>query len=264
MNNRTRNPLAPLVISDTNLSHAWGRTLWHVVKNGGDKITPLIVSITGFQDSRPNEDNNIREALDAFLEGENHYSVEIVAFTIFPQRYWQVAAGDRHAFYQICLDALPYLKARTTKFSGNEFYFERLMKFGRGKTNENQLEYMLIEYLQNRRRTSKFQASIFDPERDQHRQPYQTFPCLQTISFVVTSDGLVVNAFYAMQYLVKRGYGNFLGLAHLGAFMAHEMGLDLAQVNVMAGVEKLDFAKAVVSGLVDIVIENVAGLEPGE
>ena len=38
MNNRTRNPLAPLVISDTNLSHAWGRVLWHVVKNSGDYV----------------------------------------------------------------------------------------------------------------------------------------------------------------------------------------------------------------------------------
>ena len=58
-----------MVISDTNLSHAWGRALRHVVKNPGDEIKPLIVSITGFDDhGQPNEDNDIRTALDAFLK----------------------------------------------------------------------------------------------------------------------------------------------------------------------------------------------------
>ena len=55
-----------------------------------------------------------------------------------------------------------------------------------------------------------------------------------------SSDGLVVNAFYATQQLFDKAYGNYLGLAQLGAFMAHELKTPLARLNVMVGVAKLE------------------------
>ena len=55
-----------------------------------------------------------------------------------------------------------------------------------------------------------------------------------------TSDGLVVNAFYATQYVFDKAYGNYLGLAQLAAFMAREMAMRLARLNVTVGVAKLD------------------------
>lgn len=48
-----------------------------------------------------------------------------------------------------------------------------------------------------------------------------------------------MNAFYATQYIFAKAYGNYLGLAQLGAFMAREMGLRLARLNVTVGVAKL-------------------------
>ena len=73
-----------------------------------------------------------------------------------------------------------------------------------------------------------------------------------------------MNAFYATQQIFDKAYGNYLGLAQLGAFMAHEMNTRLVRLNVMVGVAKLeritksdrDFvplvaaAKALVSGAV--------------
>jgi len=35
----------PYVVSDSNLSHAWARVLWHVAKTPGPDICPLIMSI---------------------------------------------------------------------------------------------------------------------------------------------------------------------------------------------------------------------------
>lgn len=263
MSNGNYDPLTPLVISDTNLSHAWARSLWYVFKNPGDEIKPLVVSITGFdEDGMPNEDGDIRAALDVFLKAHGKWNVEIVAFTIFPQRYWQIAGGDRERLYEIYMDAFPRLQAKNRRENGRGLYFERLINYGRGPCEGNQLKFIINEYLTRGRRRSKFQASVCDPERDQNSLPRQIFPCLQQVSFVPTDDGLVLNAFYAMQYLVQRGYGNFLGLAHLGAFMAHEMGLDLAQVNVMAGIEKLEFPKRDVGNLVNLVGQKVPNLEP--
>jgi len=254
MNRSTYDAFAPKVIKERNLSHAWGHALLHLVNMPGNEIRPLMVSIKGFDDDgEPEEDPAIRKALDDFLEKNDKWSVEIVAFTIFPKRYLKIADLDRESFYQLCHDALPHIKATNPGLNARGLYFERLLEFGSGKFSQNQLEFILTEYLQGRRRNSKFLATIYDPARDQSRQPYQTFPCLQTISFVPTGDGLVMNAFYAMQYLVQRGYGNFLGLAHLGAFMGREMGLPLKQLNIMAGVEKLDFTKEKLEGVVRLV-----------
>lgn len=84
-----------------------------------------------------------------------------------------------------------------------------------------------------------FQAAIFDPARDHIRNARVVFPCLQHVSFVPTNEGLVTNAFYATQYVFDKAYGNYLGLTQLGAFMAHEMGLPFARLNVAIGVAKL-------------------------
>ena len=65
--------------------------------------------------------------------------------------------------------------------------------------------------------------------------------------------GLVVNAFYATQQLFDKAYGNYLGLARLGAFMAHEMRLPLVRLNVFAGVAKLERIAKTDAGLTAIV-----------
>ena len=260
MSDTKHDPLAPFVISEVNLSHAWGRALWHVAKNPGDEIKPRVVSGSGFADGTTSEDADIRGALDTFLAAHGKWSVEIVAFTIFPQRYLQVAAGNRQRLYEIYLDAFPRIQAMNKRANGRGLYFQRLIDYGRGPCGGNQLEFIIDEYTHRGGRRSKFQASVSDPERDQNSLPRQLFPCLQQISFVPAGDGLVLNAFYGMQYLVQRGYGNFLGLAHLGAFMADELGLQFVQLNVMAGVEKLDFTKASVGDLVNIVGEKIPDL----
>jgi len=85
-----------------------------------------------------------------------------------------------------------------------------------------------------------FQATTFDPARDHTASALIGFPCLQHVSFVPTAAGLVANAFYATQQLFDRAYGNYLGLAQLAAFMAHEMKIPLARLNVTVGVAKLE------------------------
>jgi hypothetical protein len=263
MTGENYDPLAPVTISDSNLSHAWGRALWYAIKNPGKEIKPLILSITGFDNGQPAEDANIRTALDAFLETDDKaYSVDIVGFTIFPQRYWQIAGGDRQQLYQIYMDAFPRLQAMNRQANGKGLYFQRLISYGSGPCEGNQLEFIITEYLERHGRRSKFQATTFDPKHDLNSQPYQSFPCLQQVSFVPTDEGLVVNAFYALQYLIGRGYGNILGLSHLGAFMAQEMGMDLAQVNMMAGVEQLDYTKTRLRVLIDLVGEKIPDLVP--
>ena len=246
--------LRPEVITEPNLSVAWGKALIHVYDNPGYKITPLIISLTGFDENGcAREDAKIRTAIDDFLLANKEngcFPVRSVAFTIFPQGYWLIAKGDRKKLYEIYNDALPHIKAKYPRLNNAGLYFERMISFEGARTNENQLEYMIDEYAAGRTRASKFQVTIYDPTVDQHIGPYQIFPCLQTVNFVMMNQGLVLNAFYAMQFLVRRAYGNLLGLCQLGAFMADAMNLPLVQVNMMAGTEKLDSTKKAAAGLV--------------
>jgi hypothetical protein len=61
---------------------------------------------------------------------------------------------------------------------------------------------------------------------------------------------MAVNGFYAMQYLFERAYGNYLGLCRLGNFVAHELGLELVQMNCMVGIGKVDVKSSDIRDLI--------------
>lgn len=232
----------PLVIIDTDLSRAWSRLLVHVLDHAGKEVSPLTLSLSGFGPNGEIAENAcVRAALDAALAETKHWDVETVAFTIFPQRYWKLAGGDRAKLFTIYRDAFPRIRAMNPRANGRGLYFERMMMYGRGPCDGNQLEFILSQY--NGRdgvRRSMLQAGVFDPGRDHVPDAQLGFPCLQQVSFVPTQAGLIVNAFYATQQIYDKAYGNYLGLVQLGAFMAHEMKLTLARVNVTVGVAKLE------------------------
>ena len=97
-------------------------------------------------------------------------------------------------------------------------------------------------------------AAITRPARN------SAFPCLQLVTFVPTSAGLTVNAVYATQQIFDKAYGNYLGLAQLGAFMAHEMDMPLARLNVNVGVAKLERISKVDKGLAPVIASAKACL----
>ncbi len=233
----------PTVVSDTDLSRAWARIFLRILDGRGSEVSPLVLSLTGFDDhGQPSEIAPVRHALDQVLTQKRKISVEDVAYTIFPERLWQIAGHDRTRLFELYKGVYPRYAAMNRRANGRGLYFERLTMFGgNAPCNGNQLEWILSQY--NSRsgiRDSMFQAAVFDPDRDHIANARVGFPCLQHVSFVPTADGLVVNAFYATQYVFDKAYGNYLGLAQLGAFMAHEMGLRLARLNVTVGVAKID------------------------
>lgn len=233
---------SPLLINEADLSIAWAKVLIHIIDNPGHEISPLIVSITGFDENgAPTETASIRKALDSLLLAHEHRDINDVAFTIFPQRIWRLAKGDRAKLFAIYKDAFPRYRAMNKSANRRGLYFERLTGYGRGPCDGNQLEWILSQF--NERsgvRRSMFQASIFDPARDHIADAQLQFPCMQHVSFEPTSKGLVVNAFYATQQLFVKAYGNYLGIAQLGAFMAHEMNMPLIRMNISIGIAKLE------------------------
>jgi hypothetical protein len=224
------------------LSRAWVRLLLRVLDGAGTELAPLILSLSSFhEDGTVGEDPAIRHALDRLLERKGRLVVDDVAFTIFPQRLWQMSRCDRARFFALYRATFPRWQAMNRRVNGRGLYFERMVMYGRGPCDGNQLEWILSQF--NGRsgvRRSMLQATTFDPGRDHVASAQLGFPCLQQVSFEPTTAGLVTNAFYATQQIFDKAYGNYLGLVQLGAFMAHEMGMPLARVNVMVGVAKLE------------------------
>ncbi|MBY0561003.1 thymidylate synthase [Hyphomicrobium sp.] len=232
----------PEVIEGANLSWAWADAIRKIQGKRGHTLSPLLISIHGFDAAGyPVEDPAMRQDLDALLAAQKEWDIETVAFTIFPERLYQIAGGDRAKLFDIYRRTFPKYQAMNRQLNGKGLYFERLTMFGRGPSNGNQLEFIIDQFSGRKGvRDSMLQASIFDPERDHSSSAQLGFPCLQHVSFVPTNDGMVTNAFYATQQLFNKAYGNYLGLAQLGRFVAKECGMKPARLNVYVGVAKLE------------------------
>ena len=241
------------LINETNLSHAWGRAFLSAMAKPGSNPSPILLSLTGFVDSVPPENPQIRQAVDVLLEANDLSTCEIGAMLIFPLKAW-----DRHG-RPGCEDfsrwylakMLPRLRARSTA-NRNGVYFERMIDYHGERDGQpfviNQLSEISRIWRRDqangrRPRQSALVVSCLDPGKDLRGQPQRGFPCLQQVSFNYDdAGGLAISAYYPTQHVFDRGYGNYLGLCRLGLFMAHELGLELVRFNCFVGRAELGYA----------------------
>lgn len=237
-------------IEADNLSVAWGMAIQLVGERGRDEIAPLVVSVTGFSpEGHHAEEATIREALDTLLRQRECESVETVANTIFPISLWNPAAPRQQLFDRYGRIAARVHRASRKNIRGR--YFDRIIDSG-AEGNQNQLEFIIGAYrARTGVRRSILQVAVFDPRKDHTPAARLGFPCLQHVTFAPTSEGLSVNAFYATQYMVEKAYGNYVGLCHLGRFVAHELEIPLARVTCYAGIAELDVPKNTLKPLLD-------------
>lgn len=238
---------SPLIIEETNLSVAWSLAFLRLMERGIEDLSPLNVILSGFHDDDPQELPAVRDSLDATLrrlkwelpdgKGRNLYDTQSNANLICPYR-WYERATDRHAFFQRFRAFYPSLR-RCNPLNRFGTYFGRMVAYGRGPEDGNQLEHIIKNYLERGiSRPTAMVADVFDASRDHTTQPRRGFPCLNKVTFVVhgkDKDELGVVADYPTQFLFERGYGNYLGLCRLGKFMARELELKLTRFTCTVG-----------------------------
>ncbi len=106
----------PLLIEGHSISEAYGRLLLHIMEHSGVEIAPLVLTVDGFPaDYSIPEDPEVRQALDTLLHRKRKTKVEDVAFTIFPERLWIMAQGDRAKLFQFYGWSFPFYRARDTR-----------------------------------------------------------------------------------------------------------------------------------------------------
>lgn len=265
----------PTLLHSENLSYAWGKALLNVLTTPQRLRGPLVVSVTGFVDSVPAQDGQLRTAVDEALAAHSKPSTTISGMMIFPYNIWHHRGRPNcKEFSDLCTTRLlPRLKAMDQR-NRLGTYFERMMAFTgsqRGKEKlVNQLDFV-IGLLNNRStrwpRQSALQLCCIDPAKDHTRQPVRGFPCLQQVS--ITHDGtdqLALNGYYPTQYIFDRGYGNYLGLCNLGEFIAHETGLRLSRLNCFIGEPHLggNVAKGSLQKLSTLIRQRLASHDSGK
>lgn len=229
------------------ISEAWSGAASECLNAPGHEVTALTVEITlqGQLDSL-----EFRNRLNRLLLRSKRAEVETVARTIFPFGLWN-PDRPREELYSRYTKILR--KLRNYPLNRKGLYFERLIRYPQPNNAEpmNQLEFIIRTYADRKNhRRSALQASLYNPFLDATDSRRAGFPCLQQIAFVPSGgNDLTLVAFYPLHYIFERAYGNYLGLAYLGQFMAQEMRLRLAHVICVAGVAKLEVAPALVKSL---------------
>lgn len=236
----------PQIVSSRDLSVGWARAFIAVMST--ELVSPLTVSIEIQEDEVPQELAVIRGELDSTLQSLGLQSVHTVANTIFPSSLWDPLRPRRRLFDMFFKIESAVLKERS---NNNGTYFQRLVDYrneGVPSTGVNQLDHVIETWTSGNHRYSALQAAIFDPNKDHVHSRRRGFPCLHQVAFVPDwkRKTLTVSGFYGRQYIFDKAYGNYVGLARLGAFMAHEMELTLkrvictASVGSLGGVRKRD------------------------
>jgi hypothetical protein len=229
-------------ITEGCVSTAWLKAIRLANTCPRKEVSNLVVNIEGFAEMGNLEDWAVRSALDQALEANNNFPVSTVASTIFPTSLWK-----RNLPRSALFDRYIKLWPRINKIRQNRrgTYFQRLISYpDPSESSFNQLEFVISAYRNGTRRRSALQCGILAPHLDLNATPFQGFPCMQQVAFIPEGrNGLRISALYPMHYLWARAYGNYLGLIHLGQFMATEMGLELKALTCIALVATLDEPK---------------------
>ena len=266
------NHTTPLVIESSSISHGWGKVFLHTFDSPKRRLSPIVLSIIEPSDQSTVEDPTIRNAVDSALEATGKNTVRASGLMIFPYDMWHRRGRPScKEFSDFCIEQfVPRLKAldRRNRYGT---YFERMMRFTGMRNGQlravNQLDFV-IGLLKRplKSRHSALQISCFDPAKDHTGQAVRGFPCLQQVSIAQNENGgIAINAYYPTQYIFDRGYGNYLGLCHLGQFLAHETNLAFAQLNCYIGQPILgNIPKRDVRSLAGLVRTQIDGQTVGE
>lgn len=248
------------LIQGSDLSTAWLRAVSCLLQEPSSKAVNLVAVA-----SRPTENETIRSRLDKFIaelpqEGRSSrgiWPVETVANTIFPNGLYIPDLGSRAAatLYRLHKESAP-VRNRLPP-AQRHTYFDRLVNWPKGNgTPVNQLAETinkLRSQLQNTRSLgSCYELALTDPSQHSSsedegnsadlriygprmdRKKIMGFPCLSHISLTIASEHLHLTALYRNQDLLRRAYGNYLGLSRLADFIAAQVGLKTGELTCVA------------------------------
>ncbi len=204
------------------------------------------------------EDPAIRAAAQGVIDDYNAThsrtelpDIETTRNTIFP-----AAWARRHPEPE---DLAAYYRERYTRdgllgFPNNSrgTYFGRIVAYPRGDGEEpadqltDTIRKLKDELAYAGSKSSRYEINIYSERTD--RNPL-SFPCLAHLSVHLHDSELHMQAVYRNESLIARGYGNYLGLGELQAYMAGHAGVPVGELLMTVGHVELDLGKRAVRAL---------------
>jgi hypothetical protein len=234
------------VVEAATLSKAWLETVELVVAAQQRKLFHTFTRI----EQPLVEDPGIRRKCDLLLDHLGHPSVETVAGTIFPV---PIAAGSKGPTELVERYRRTYPTLR--RFNGNHHgtYFGRLIAYPGADGDVDQLvpliEKLRRESVLNGPKSARYEVGVAAPEDlvpleaaaaaeihvAGHDNSAMGFPCLSACSFQLDHGSVHLLAHYRYEFLIERGYGNYLGLARLLEYVSSSAGLSTGQITIITG-----------------------------
>ena len=248
----------PRSILAPDLSSGWLGAVGFLVNQPDKKAVHLLVRIL----DPAAEDIAVREAVQALIDSRNKGrkaskrmpDIETTRNTIFPAS-WAARIPEPAEL------ALHY-RERYTKdglrgFPGNRegTYFGRIVSYPQSDADvvdesSDQLgetvRKLRVELETGQPKSSRYEINIYCERLD--RSP-MSFPCLAHASVHLHQGELHMQAIYRNEYLLERGYGNFLGLAELQRYMADAVSVPVGELLMTIGHAELDAPKTAIREL---------------
>jgi thymidylate synthase len=175
----------------------------------------------------------IRTAFDALLVEFDHQPIDEVRNTIFPVD----TAEDTGGPAELAADYVEHYDFIRLLGSEHGTYFGRVVAHPRsGGVVGPQLEHT-IEKLEKARKGKRWRAiyevNIYSEEHD--RNIKRGFPCMSHLAFQLDGERVDCLATYRSHDMIKKAYGNYLGLAELQRYVADQSGFAPGELSVLAG-----------------------------
>jgi thymidylate synthase len=228
-------------VEASTLSEGWLGAASLLRNAPGKKAVHLMVRIV----DPTAEVDEIRAAAAELMTAEGKRApIETVRTTIFPARWAErhpapedLAVHYRENYSELC------------GFAQNQHgtYFGRVVAYPRDEAEEdladqlNETVQKLIKEQIQGNKSSRYEINIYNERHDGQRS--MGFPCLAHLSVHMHEEVLHMQAVYRNEFIVERGYGNFLGVAELQAFIAKSVGLEIGELFVTVGHGEFDGAK---------------------
>jgi hypothetical protein len=194
------------------------------------------------------EDAGIRAIADELLALEGLQQIKSIRNTIFPAA-WAERFAEPADLAQHYRDKYPIIRRFPKNRDGT--YFGRLvaypMSLDYAEEPFDQLTDVIGKLRQEstigagstraRNLSSRYEINIWKPS---DLPTGMGFPCMAHMSLHLVDGSLHMLAQYRNQYLIERGYGNYLGLAQLQRYIATAAGLSSGELMILASHAKLD------------------------
>lgn len=225
--------VADRVIHATNVSLAWADAAAALLDIGPPfRAVNLSIRIA---DPRA-EDEALRSWAENLAERLELQDPAEVANTIFPAEW----AEDLPDPEQLGVDYRAHYQLLKSLGSQQGTYFGRLVAFPAAADGET-IDQLTATASKLRERKSSgrlyksvYELNIYDVARDARKT--RGFPCLAHLGLHVGSDKrLNASALYRSHDVLAKGYGNYLGLGGLLAYIAQAAELECGELQVTAG-----------------------------